>query len=278
MHNHLPAMALRLLLITSTLTYACCMQQPKPPQQGDVVLWMHNPQLIIKAKLGQRREHIVDTHCPACERDFYRPEQERYVGQFAIDFVPKKYPPISPAEAAALPPLYSSHPLEFNLMLNGSTAKATDEGLHGPRAQDHPDQVKVEVSYARKTVDGSPNLNTKDFFYTHLLKDRGSESDLDISSKYARNGLTCYSFKDQVDLGRCFSPSQNTQVSGFHVFYVAAYEDTKGYVQGEVNEHDYLGGINVIWLTNPKNIVHAQQIDAAIWRLLTAWNVAPAKQ
>ena len=37
------------------------------PQEGDLVTWKQNPQLIVKAKLGSRREHIVDTHCKRCE-------------------------------------------------------------------------------------------------------------------------------------------------------------------------------------------------------------------
>lgn len=35
------------------------------------------------------------------------------------------------------------------------------------------------------------------------------------------------------------------------------------------------GGITVVWIAHKKNLKRAQEIDAAIWRLLAAWNVSP---
>jgi hypothetical protein len=36
------------------------------------------------------------------------------------------------------------------------------------------------------------------------------------------------------------------------------------------------GGIKVEWFTAPHNINRAREIDAAIWRLLEAWNISPS--
>ena len=43
---------------------------------------------------------------------------------------------------------------------------------------------------------------------------------------------------------------------------------------GNIRESIY-GGITVTWITDRKNLTQTQKIDAAIWRLLDAWNIAP---
>lgn len=85
-----------------------CFQREKPmfPKEGNIETWKQNDHLVVKAKLGPRREH-VDTGCKRCEAEFYQPEHEQYIGQFPIDYVPEKFPKISVVEAESLPfPLF----------------------------------------------------------------------------------------------------------------------------------------------------------------------------
>ena len=108
------------------------MQQEKqdPYKKGDIVTWKINDHLILKAEVGERREHFV-THNERVEREFYRPQDERYIGQFPIDYQPKKFDKISAAEARDMPiSKTSGGGYEFNLMLNGSWVQATDRALH----------------------------------------------------------------------------------------------------------------------------------------------------
>lgn len=250
-----------------------CLQQEDVviSKEGDVVTWKQTPQLIIKAKLGQRREHIPDTYCVPCEADFYHQELEHYVGQFPIDYVPEKFAPISKEEVEKLPMPYSDHQLEFSLMLNGAKGKVTDTSPYGGEGIDDSNQVKVFVSVYKLNMTqvrahgGPERYNTRQLFELSLMKE------LDASTKVSENGLDCYGFKDGHAGKRCFGTSENILVSGFH-FYASA--DTKNNIYGQSHEFIY-GGLSLEWFTDQKNLHRAKEIDAAIWRLLDAWNVSP---
>lgn len=210
-----------------------CMQEDVVlPKEGDIVTWKQTPQLIIKAKLGQRREHIPDT-CAPCEADFYRPEHEHYVGQFPIDYVPEKFAAISEEEAKKLPMPYSDNQLQFSLMLNGAKGKATDASPWGGQGIDDPNQVKVFVStyhlnMSNARLRGETELyNTRQVFEIDLMKE------LDASTKVSKNGLDCYGFNDGRKGKRCFGTSKNKLVSGFH-FYVSP--DPKSNIYGQSHE------------------------------------------
>jgi hypothetical protein len=240
------------------------------PKEGDIVTWKQTPQLIIKAKLGQRREHIPST-CTPCEADFYRPGHEHYVGQFPIDYVPEKFAPISKGEAEKVPMPYSDHQLEFSLMLNGAKGKATDASPYGGKGMDDSNQVKVFVSVYKLNManvhllGGPERYNTQQLFESSLMKE------LDATTKVSKNGLDFYGFNDSRTGKRCFGTSLNKLVSGFH-FYVSP--DPKSNIYGESHEFIY-GGLTLEWFTDQKNLYRTKEIDAAIWRLLEAWNVSP---
>ncbi|ATZ68343.1 hypothetical protein BSR56_13925 [Acinetobacter haemolyticus] len=251
-----------LLLSIILLFQGACMQKKEPPyipQEGEVVTWKQNNHLIVKAKLGERRKHIVNEHCPKCERDFYKPEREHYLGQFPIDYKPEKFSEISMVEAENLPLPYSDGQLEFNLMLNGSTVQATDS-FHGSDSLDHPDQVKVRMRNPRFL-----GKNSKQIFETDLTLS------LDRDLKTTQYGLDCYPDKERESVG-CFSESKNKKVSGFRFFYSPDHSK-RIYVYS--TERIY-GGIEIQWITDIKNINQAKNIDVAIWHLLDAWNVSPA--
>jgi len=254
-----------ILLFVCITSLSGCRQAPPIPKEGDVVIWKHNSELIIKAKLGQRRAHTISD--PRTDHRFYEPEYERFIGQFPIDYEPEPFLKFTEQEhityeadhASKIHAVKSIHYIEFNLMLNGVKAKATDTSpVGGSKGMDDPNQVKVFLKYPR----GSDN--TQQFFERELMKK------LDISSKETKDGLDCYRFIDNTGGKRCFGQSAYTAVSGFS-FYASHIFKNRIYVTSQ--EFIY-GGIKIEWFTDPKNINRAREIDAAIWRLLDAWNIS----
>jgi hypothetical protein len=257
----------RLCILSSILWMSGCTDKPKIPQAGEVVVWKWNDQLVFKARLGQRREHIVDTHCPKCERDFYNPQYDRYLGQFPIDYVPEKFDNLTAAAIKAMPIAVSNTgAIEFSLMLNGAKGKATDESPYNLKESslDDLNQVKVFVRNYRFSLDGKPNLNTKQSFETYLM------DELVKHSKKSMNGLDCYNFKDH-DGQRCFGLSRQKQDSGFQ-FYVSSDKNSNILVYSE--DPVLFGGLEIQWFTSQRNIKQAQDIEAAIWRLINTWNAS----
>lgn len=119
-----------LLVMSLSLFQISCMQQEKkqdPYKEGDIVTWKINDHLILKAKVGERREHSLENHSKRGEAEFYRPQYERYIGQFPIDYQPIGFDKISESEARDMPiSKTSGGGYEFNLMLNGSWVQASD--------------------------------------------------------------------------------------------------------------------------------------------------------
>lgn len=236
------------------------------PREREILIWKFTDQLIIKAELGQRRKHIPNTHCTKCEREFYRPRLEHYLGQFPIDYQPKNYPSLSESEVKEIPwtMIDMGGGLEFNLMLNGSTVQATDDSIHGNYTLDHYDQVKVFLS----TLGGSTQRNTKQFFDSEIMKN------LDINSKQTQNGVDCYQFNNSSKGKMCFGHSMNALSSGFQ-FYVSPDQNFQLFMS---SEELILGGVKVNWIVDQKHFDKVQEIDANIWRILKAWNISPVDQ
>lgn len=250
-------------LLILTLFQGGCVQKEKVhiPQEGEIVTWRQNQQLIIKAKLGARRTHIPDQF----DREFHPPKTEHYVGQFPIDYVPEKFAKISEQEALALPKPMALQQLEFNLMLNGSTVQATDASPLGPNGIEHPDQVKVFIYNYNFKLQPQPTKNTKQSFELDFMRE------VDLNSKITQYGLDCYEFKDGSGWKRCFGKSENKMVSGFE-FHISPDRNTSILVR---SKEPIYGGVEIQWFMNQKNIDQARDIDAAIWRLLETWNVSP---
>lgn len=256
---------LKIALFFVIILQGGCKEQKKQDiyKEGEIVTWKFNDQLIIKAKVGPRREHIPDTHCKRCEREFYRPSLEHYLGQFPIEYKPKEIPELTNIEAKTIPHAlvgFSRGAFEFNLMLNGSKVQATDANIHG-RYLDHPDQIKVVVDRLLR----SEKKNSKEFFFSERMKK------LNIRSKQTQYGLDCYELKDDSMGKMCFGYSKNNFVSGFY-FYVSPNQDTQLFVQ---SQEFILGGVQVNWIIDQKHIDKVHQVDANIWRLLNTWNVSP---
>jgi hypothetical protein len=267
-----------MLLFVGIASLSGCRQPPPIPKEGDVVIWKHSSELIIKAKLGQRREHVIIY--PSLGDYDYEPEYEKFIGQFPIDYAPKPFPTFTEQERIAyetakrnkkLPPYKSLHPIQFNLMLNGVKAKATDDNHYAGKEMDDPNQVKVFLHFhggfpitTKSGVKREP-YNTQQFFERELMKE------MDISSKKTKDGLDCYRFNNGQGGKRCFGHSVYPSISGFS-FYVSP--DVKKSILVTSQEFIY-GGIKIRWFTDPQNINRARDIDAAIWRLLDAWNISP---
>ena len=251
-----------------------CMQKEDAaiPKEGDIVTWQHNSQLIIKAKLGQRREHVITD--PRIDHLIYEPEYERFIGQFPIDYVPERFPKFTETEriefeaedAKKIHAIKSMHQIEFNLMLDGATAKATDVFNN-----DNENQVKVTLEGLRG------RLTPKDIRKRNAtIKEPKNFVPESLFHKY---GLTCY-YSDPI--GRvfyCYGESSVEGVAGVSLLVPtekAGFTDTS---YERLLSADYyvpiMGGVRIKWQTHFKNWEKWRGIDAAIWRLLDAWNIAP---
>lgn len=176
--------------------------------------WKQNPQLIVKAKLGPRREHIVDTHCKRCEREFYRPEREHYLGQFPIDYVPENFSPITQEEADSLPMPDSNRQLQFNLMLRGSIFQATDGYI-----PDHKDQVRVRIEGLTMDM-REQKLNTYKIMLMNTIPKY-----VKVDSKFKKFGLICYRRIFFHDSFNCYGKSRHKDVTGVFL-HIIALENT----------------------------------------------------
>jgi len=155
-------------------------------------------------------------------------------------------------------------------MLNGAKAKATDNGQYSINKMDDENQVKVFVNYhGRKEVTAQGKMretyNSKKHFEVYRVPS------LDVSSKRNIYGLDCYNRKKSNGSESCFGHSTNSLVSGFELHI--ANDDIHN-MTIKIQEFIY-GGVKIKAFTHPKNINKAKEIDAAIWRLLAAWNIAP---
>lgn len=240
-----------------------CFQREKPmlPKEGDIETWKQDDHLVVKAKLGPRRESVRYEGCEKCKKEFYHPEQEHYLGVFPIDYVPNKFPKISVAEAKNLSFPYSNGQLEFDLMLNGSTAQATDRTIKSDQGLDHPNQVKVRLLNTR--LDG----RTSDVI-NYRLKNKPNDFNAENSNKY---GMQCWR-NQSTDSLRCYGQSKHKVDVG--VLFKNMGVDQSNWVLAKSWEPLY-GGITIEWSIDKRNLHRWKEVDAAIWRLLDTWNVSP---
>lgn len=262
-HNRIRGVGFSLMFL-ALFTGGCEQKEVYIPQEGDVVTWKHKPELIIKARLGQRREHVPAD--PRTDHRFYEPQYERFIGQFPIDYEPEPFPRFTEEELAAFlaehasktPSPKSGHPLEFSLMLNGVKAVATDRSIYSSEALDDINQVKVVL--------GSPRSNstTKDS-QERFLRSEKPRYDKQSSDEY---GLDCY-HRTRGSGAVCMGSSNNPHGSGVTISVM-----NDNWVRGQSWEPIY-GGIHVHWRIHRQNLKHWKKVDAAIWRMLERWNISP---
>lgn len=256
-----------ILLSTLLVLSACGFKPESPGKEGEIVTWKFNDRFIIKTKLGKRRHHIPDMKCLKCEAEFYRPQYVYYIGQFPIDYQPEKFQILSEAQAHKIidTPMDWPNGLEFYLYFNSPTALLTDINKVFIHELDDTDQVVV---------------NVKPIYVDRLTRTTKQAFDpeqavLDQNPILTNNGLKCYDriFEDGLSSKRCLGKSKNKLISGFQLYSTSRKEDL---LEGRSTEMVF-GGVEVEWRTDQKNLAKAQQIDEAIWRLLSAWNVSPIK-
>jgi hypothetical protein len=273
-----------LILMIAVLLMGACMQKEDAaiPKEGDIVTWRGNQLLIIKAVLGQRRLHTE-------KNLFYPLVEEQFIGQFPIDYVPKPFPKLTEKEAIALEatekerlkeydqPMHND--IVFNLMLNGSTAIPTDQNPTGGKV-DHPDQVKVKITrYSLYYADLAYKRSELTKYYERDLRMQRDyqlavmKQDLEINTKVTKAGLDCYEYKSSLPKNNpqreCFAHSDTPLSTDYHFTVLADG------ARRDIQVNRYTAGYMLVWYTDKKNIYRAKEIDAAIWRLLDAWNVSP---
>ena len=269
-------------MIAVLLMGACMQKDAVIPKEGDVVTWKQdarkNAELIIKTKLGQRREHIPVTNCDRCEAD-YEPEYELYVGQFPIDYVPERFPKFTEEERVAfetdfdkkLHALNSLHHIEFSLMLNGAGGKVTD-------AYNNDNENQVKVTVEGLTMDMRAEHITTKSSNERMLASKEPKNFIP-ESLFQKYGLSCYYRDPEGSRFLCFGNSSGDGITGVNLsvptekagFTENSYERL---ITGSYYE-PIMGGVWITWKTHYKNWDKWREIDAAVWRLLNAWNVAP---
>ncbi len=260
------------VLIISLITALALLQngcaRKDPYKEGETVTWKFHDKLIIKAKLGERRKHIVSS-CERCENESYRPQAENYLGQFPIDYQPQAFDKITADKARSMEytRFLLEKPFEFNLMLNGSWVQATDRSVVANDTLDHPDQVKVVIEYPFGRFE--KKMTTKEAFYNKYSMEK-----LDKKSATERYGMTCYRFigdtKDDVGR-RCFGKSSKSSISGFRA-YISHLDE--GSVRIYSHEKEY-GNMVIYWYMDKKNLDQIQEVEKNIYRLIDTWNVSP---
>ncbi|MDI1309965.1 MAG: hypothetical protein PSV17_11120 [Methylotenera sp.] len=257
-------------------------QLPNAPKEGETVMWRGNQLLVIKAVLGQRRLHTEPNLG-------YPIEQEGFIGQFPIDYVPKRFPKLSEKDAVAFDAAeekrlkkydYSGQKdIEFNLMLNGSTVIPTYDSPIASMKMDHPDQIKVFISRHHLNIADS-NYKRSELARSYkrdLQMERNYDLDLmkglDMNKKVSKAGVDCYEYIERPyqegPMRQCFVHSDTPLAPDYH-FYVPP----EG-LRNDIQVNRYAAGYRLYWYADQKQIYRAKEIDAAIWRLLDAWNVSP---
>ena len=251
----LSVLSILAIVCLSLLQISCNFRKVDQWREGELVTWKFSDQLIIKTKVGQRREHIDGN-------EFYDPKSEYFVGQFSINYEPDIISMLTEQQAFAMPAI-TTHPnieLEFNLILNGSTVQATDKPIYLDNSLDHPDQVRVSISSS--DID-SAYLTTKER-YLASLPHENQDYDKELSNKY---GMSCYHDQSKFT---CFGESSHDQVSGL-IFSSELNAD----IVRVVSTEPVYGTIDMEWYVHKNNLEQWQEIDRNIWRLLAAWNVSP---
>ncbi len=263
-----------ILLFVGIASLSGCRQPPPIPKEGDVVIWKHNSELIIKTKLGQRRDHVITDS--RTDHRFYEPEYEKFIGQFPIDYQPKPLPMFTEQKRIAFETEWGSkiharksiHPIQFNLMLNGVKAKATDRSMESSQALDDINQVRVELRGIGILADINHTTKYRHDRFVKLKVNKTWHIDKKSSDEY---GMKCYKKNDSGSLSHswCFGVSTYAKVSGVS-FTIS--------VNNRVHARSYepiYGGIKVHYRIDKSKLKHWKKVDDAIWRLLETWNISP---
>lgn len=250
------------LFITAALLAGCFSgDKVHIPQEGGIVTWKQNPQLIVKAKLGPRRKHIPDQF----DSEFYQPAREHYLGQFPIDYIPEKFALVTQEEVESLPMPDSNRQLQFDLKLSNSGFQATDGYL-----PDHDDQVRVRIEgFTMDMV--SMGITTKKAFIEAINNPKFTKLD----SKFEKYGLECYIRNITDQFYFCYGESKAKNVTGVFLHITTSKDSGVIAISGNSYEPYIYGGVWVKWQTNLNNWSKWQEIDSAIWRLVDSWNSSP---
>ena len=246
------------VLILSLIALSGCTIEP--PKEGDLVTWEVTPQFIVQTELGPRRDLVqYDKDTP-----LYRPEMERYVGIFPIDYIPQKHRKLNKSELQKINKKYADE-IEFDLALNGANFKPNDWSIHGEAGMVSNDQVRILIT----------NNSNKQRQVKTLDEVKKGVYNPAISSKY---NLDCYAFLKSIKIKNeihkytvyeCFGNSQDRKQERIN-FNFFADDDVR--IMAEYNLNDL--GINVQWKTDEANLKDWEKINTSIMNLINSWNVS----
>lgn len=207
---------------------------------------------MIKTEIGSRREFVrYKKNSP-----FYRPDLERYLGQFPINYVPKTYPLISKPEIELLKKPTAGYQTEFDLVLEESFFQSTDKDIYSDNSLDHINQVKVSVlNYS--------GLEDTEYYYNLIKKGIYSE---EFSKKY---NLECYFVNANNNIIiQCygFSNLKNTPS-----IFVQNINERTAFVKSYNPKYD----IYISWRISNIHLNKWKEVNNNIWRLISSWNVSP---
>lgn len=224
---------------------------------GNVNVVNVTPQFVVKAKTGDDRYIITDQRNSL----FYQLYIENYLGQFPINYQPKKYPPLSETEVINLERVEGySNWLSFYLTLNGATQfKPTNKYIYNGNSLDDIDQVKVEIFE-------EPKIKDSNYFLKNLSN---FEHDQESSKKY---NMDCYTvISNNTPFPSCFSRSDTKGVPD--AFFLDMNAQTI-----KINSYVPELGIRTSLVFDKSHLQDWREIQFNVWRIINTWNVSPTRQ
>lgn len=241
------------------LTLSGC-ESVSTPKEGELITWDLTPNFVIKTELGPRRDLVRFNK----DTPLYKPELERYLGIFPLDYTPSQQIELSRQEMENFTYKNYNPNIDFDLALNGSMFKSNDISIYGDNVLLHKDQVKVSI------ISSSNDFLSKSIFSNIEIKNGAKH--FEFSEKY---NLDCYEFIHPIENSdsksyKCFGKTKNSEIPEVEVNILTS--DMK-YIM--VFSKSSKLGISVSWRIDESNLKDWENINTHVWNLINSWNVSP---
>ena len=139
------------------------------------------------------------------------------------------------------------------------------------------DENKVEVVYLHAGDPHEADPGAPGEYPPNMLK-RLLGDFLDPKAYKDMYGLRCYQGRVLTDRLACYGPRDQAPKEDILLYVpVAAEGSPNAFPMLKANYFSRrYGGVRIAWRTHLRNLPRWHEIDAQIWKLIEAWNVAPA--
>jgi hypothetical protein len=139
------------------------------------------------------------------------------------------------------------------------------------------DESKVEIVYLHAGDPHEADPEAPGEYPPNMLKRllRDFLNPRDYKDMY---GLRCYQGRVLTDRLTCYGPRDQALAEDILLYVPVAPEPAaNGFPMLKANYFSRrYGGVRIAWRTHVRNLPRWHEIDAQIWKLIEAWNVAPA--